>query len=360
MDVSPAKATVAPAAKAGAGAGNNMPSRSASSGYDPASAGEKAFEATHVAGIKALEDAAAGAGAAAPKADIRAMYLSADGTMVEGLENPYKLPGDIGVGLFVRGKMYDVEPHEPLGRGAYGSVYKLNFDSKSFVLKVINNKMNPNKILREIEFLIALKGKWFAVQLIAAGIRLGGDSYILYPYVEGDTLEEMLIKDGFVYGDLTPTGKKPNVQEKKDLLHIYNRLIDATYELHQMGIIHHDIKHSNIWITGDGEPFFLDFGLSAHLGERVGWRGTRGFMRMNRYRDDDRPPATANINWYALGKTLEVFNPNTRKRGHHIILERPGITNNIVKTNVLYQGGRRTRRKQYSQKKTTRRLRRKL
>jgi len=340
-----APATVAPAAKAGAGAGagNNMPSRSASSGYDPMTAAEKAFR-------KALEAHAA-----------TYFQHSADGTIIsEGRVNYYKLPGDICVGQFVKSRMYDVSPHELLGRGSFGAVYKLNFDSESFVLKVIKKDASLDLIQREIEFLIALKGKWFAVQLIAAGIIPGGNSYILYPYVEGDTLANMLLMEGFVIPDgtsLKPTGKIPNAQERKDFLHIYNRLIDATYELHQMGIIHHDIKHENIWITGDGEPFFLDFGLSAHVGARAGLRGTNGFIRMNRYRTEARPITTTDINWYALGKTLQVFNPNTAKRPHHITLQRPGITNNIAKAAVIYRGGSRTQR---SLKNQTRRcLRRK-
>lgn len=317
-----------------------------------------------VATVATVAPAAAGAGAGSPSAAAvipgRYFYPSADGTtIIESPENQYKLPGDLSIDFFVRLEMYkDYHSHQAIGRGGFGDVYKLNFPTESFVLKVINKKTRLAEIEREIGFLITLKGKWFSVQLIAAGIVPGGNSYILYPYVEGNTLDEMLIQEGFVYGDLKPTGKKPDALERKDFLHIYNRLIDATYELHQMGMIHHDIKHENIWITADGEPFFLDFGLSAHVGEPVGRRGTNGFVRRNRYRDEGKPAATANINWYALGKTLEVFNPNSAGRLHHISLQRPALTNNAAKA-VRYLGGRRTRR-QKNKKRQTRRFRRKL
>jgi len=271
------------------------------------------------------------------------------------------LPGGIPIQTFMDARNYEKSPHTMLAEAGTSKVYKLNFganDSESFVLKVIKTERMPLELLhREITILRQLKGKWFSVQLLAAAIVPDGVSYILYPYVKGKTLLDALKEAGFINEFYNPTDKIPNDDERKTFTDIYNALIDATYELHQMGIIHHDIKHDNIWITDD-KPFFLDYGFSAYVGEPTGAQGQYYFRRENRYKTyNDKPPATANIDWYALGTTFRNLNPNSTGNPLHKNLQRPNLTNNVAKA-IRYKGGRKTRGKQQRKQRKQRLTRR--
>jgi hypothetical protein len=326
-------------------------------------AGAAGAVAAGAAGAVAAGAAAAIAQPIAPNTPLY-LYPSADGlTIEEGYVNTYLLPDGTPLDRFVAGENYGNPPHELIATGGFSRVYKLNFrspayvETASFVLKILNPNTRTNSIIRETLILQQLKGKWFAAQIIAAGIIPGGESYILYPYVEGLTLRDLQEAVGVIdeYGQ--PTGAPIREDYRILFQYIYNSLIDATNELHEMGFIHHDIKPDNIWVFLSDEstrPFFLDFGLAAEIGEPTGIQGTPEFLRMSRY----KRPATANINWYALGKTFKFFNPNSAGRPLYRNLLRPNVTNNMAKA-VRYEGGGKTRGKPHK-KRMTRRFRRKL
>jgi len=328
-----------------------------------------AAAAEAAAGAAAAEAGAEGAraaGMAQPIASFNSLYMypSADGLTIEESDvNTYRLPDGTPLDRFVAGENYGNPPHELIATSNFSRVYKLHFrspayvETASFVLKILNPNTHIDSILRETYILSTLKGKWFAAQMIAAGIIPGGESYILYPYVEGLTLRDLLRVLEVTDENDQPTGNPISDDNRFLLQDMYNLLIDATYELHKMGIIHHDIKPDNIWIFMSHDsvrPFFLDFGLTAILGEPTGPQGTPEFLRMSRY----KRPATANINWYALGKTFKFFNPNRAGRRIYKNLLRPNITNNMARA-VRYEGGGKTRGKHHK-KRMTRRFRRKL
>jgi predicted Ser/Thr protein kinase len=309
------------------------------------------------AGAGAAGAAVAAAAAVAPvnPAPITPRYFfpSPDGeSIIESDVSSYRFPDGVPIQTFMAERVYGNAPHKLLGRGGYSHVYKLNFGAKSFVLKVLSYGIPLSAIHHEITILRRLKGKWFSVQIIAAGLVPRDMSYILYPFVEGQTLLELEQLLGLVDRDFNPTGKVLNEVEREAFREAYNLLIIATQQLHQMGIVHHDIKHENIWVSPDALPFFLDFGLAAFIGEPTIYQGTNGFVRDQRYIGRNAPPATADINWYALGKTFETVNPNRRGRSLHRNLQMPNLTNNVAK-GIIYEGGRRTRKqkKQKTQRK---------
>lgn len=144
-----------------------------------------------------------------------------------------------------------------LGAGGNGIAYQLTIKDTVYVLKiVIHHPAKDKPLVQEIEMLKAVKGKWFALQLLASSALLTTDSYgdaayniyMLYPYIEGNTL------DRYMNGVETD-------EEIRDKL---NDILQGLHELHEMGILHDDIKAENIWIPKDSaiKPFFLDFGGS--------------------------------------------------------------------------------------------------
>jgi predicted Ser/Thr protein kinase len=212
---------------------------------------------------------------------------------------------------FVISKSY-IE-HRVIGKGGFGKVFLLQFHEQSYVLKemIIRNDQSLLSIRNEIDVLKQVIGKWYAVQLLAAGIimdesfSLGkiGIAYILYPYIPGETLAE--------YQEII----HPEEEERA----IYSQIIEAVEQLHaEIGILHSDIKPENIWIPTDRSipPFLLDFGLVQSLQSNTARNvGTIFYWSEHRFRSKGKPQSmTPGINWLALARTLgsEITNNNAR------------------------------------------------
>lgn len=266
-------------------------------------------------------------------------FYPEDDTIGRGPANNFTFPNGTAFAEFVTSKAYEKAPHEKIGQGGYSTVYRLHFDTQDFVLKVAEESMH--ELLKEINTLIKVKNKWFAVQLIAASVYPEGKAFILYPYVEGKTFS------------LFQRYTKKDEAGIRLYRSIYNDLIDAIYELHQMGIIHHDIKPQNIWIPDVGRPFLLDFGLSEMYGTEKQMIGTPAYTNFKRWKNRARTiqkgelfqtifegtkPVTSNINWFALGRTIETFNPNNNSKNG--TLRKLGISN-AEAHRIRFGGGKR-------------------
>ncbi len=84
----------------------------------------------------------------------------------------------------------------------------------------------------------------------------GGDPYLVFEYVEGQTLADLLREKGA----LAPT----------EAVGIIGPVLDAISHAHKNGIIHRDLKPSNILINNDGVPRVMDFGISTHVSDNPG------------------------------------------------------------------------------------------
>ncbi|HEY3139342.1 MAG TPA: protein kinase [Blastocatellia bacterium] len=80
-----------------------------------------------------------------------------------------------------------------------------------------------------------------------------GQSFIAMQYVEGKTLKDLLADQPL---------------SVKNLLAISLQVADALSTAHEKGIIHRDIKSTNIMITPRGQVKVLDFGLAKLMDER--------------------------------------------------------------------------------------------
>src|SRR5262245_39611874 len=74
-----------------------------------------------------------------------------------------------------------------------------------------------------------------------------GAPYLVSDFVEGLTLADML------------TGRRLTFQEAAKLL---AEVADALQYAHSLGVVHRDVKPSNIMIRPDGSPCVMDFGLA--------------------------------------------------------------------------------------------------
>src|SRR5688572_27887480 len=84
--------------------------------------------------------------------------------------------------------------------------------------------------------------------------------------------------------------------EAADCLRVAESLAGALAFLHEQGLIHRDVKPSNVMFVG-GVPKLGDIGLVAEAGSSRSYVGTEGFV-------PQEGPGTERADLYALGKVL--------------------------------------------------------
>jgi len=148
-----------------------------------------------------------------------------------------------------------------LGSGGMGKVF-LSHDidlDRQVVLKVLNwekkhKVISTDLLLHEARLNAALHHPGIAT-VFDFGKHLG-HPYIIFEYVEGKTLRELL-----------NTRKTLTLEEISLILKPLAEAIDFA---HARGIIHRDLKPENICFAPNGEPKILDFGLAQQLAKAVG------------------------------------------------------------------------------------------
>lgn len=138
-----------------------------------------------------------------------------------------------------------------LGRGYLGIVYEAldNRTNKMLILKKLNGDYKyENTIVREASNAMILEHKNI-LKILEVG-KCGDTPYIAYQYVSGKNLEEYAEEE------------KLSVREKFLLI---KELAQALKYAHVKGIVHRNIKPSNIIIDKDKKIYLVDFGLSTDL-----------------------------------------------------------------------------------------------
>jgi serine/threonine protein kinase len=239
------------------------------------------------------------------------------------------------LGDYIRHKMYATAPI--LGKGMSGTAYRIDKDGHTFVLKHVTNPHIPvSSILHEIDMLSRVRGKWFAVQLLAAEVHRDGTAFLLFPYIPGEELFDVILP---LHQKNTPTA-----EEVANIKRISNALLEGLHELHEMGIIHRDIKPENIWVPTDPSiaPFFLDFGLSATTETPIKPAGTLEYIRPERHTTIPRIPSE-NDNYYAFSRIASHL-PRILDPTQGQLLSQNGLTRHTAR-NIRFNGGTRRRRK---------------
>ncbi|CAH0473138.1 unnamed protein product [Peronospora belbahrii] len=148
---------------------------------------------------------------------------------------------------------------ELIGEGTFGKVYKgLNIATgELFALKkiVIHSSSNTNQVTQmqklgdEIELMNNLSHKH--IVRYKGSYHTASHFYIFMEYVSGGSIASMLKQfDAF----------------SEDLIRIFTRqIVQGVEYLHQMGIIHRDIKGANVLVNEQGVAKLADFGCSKQL-----------------------------------------------------------------------------------------------
>ena len=145
---------------------------------------------------------------------------------------------------------------EEIGRGGMGRVYKAE-DTKldlTVALKMIRPEysLSPSAVERfKKEILLARSITHENVVRIYDLGEVGDVKFISMEYIKGQNLRELIHTSGKLTVETT--------------LNISTQLVEALQAAHKKGIIHQDLKSSNILIDNNGKVFITDFGLARSI-----------------------------------------------------------------------------------------------
>lgn len=198
-----------------------------------------------------------------------------------------------------------------IGAGGMSSVYLAERDAAEHgfrmqvALKVIKRGLDTDEILRrfitERRLLAGLVHPNIA-RLIDGGATDDGRPYIVMEYVDGTPVDRYC------------EARSLSVRER---LALFRGVCAAVAHAHRSLVVHRDLKPSNIFVTDDGIPKLLDFGIAKVLepeigdggagGERVAATVTAWRMMTPRYASPEQirgEPTTTATDVYSLGVVL--------------------------------------------------------
>ncbi len=162
---------------------------------------------------------------------------------------------------------------EVLGQGGMGTVY-LAWDShleRQVALKILHPFLANDLQVRErfyVEAAALAQLKHPGIMELHAIIEAQGQSILVLEYIEGDRLDSVLDRTG----PLSWTIAVP----------LFLKLLESIEHAHAHGILHRDLKTSNILVTPQGTPKLLDFGI-ARITARQGLTKTGILMGTPQY-----------------------------------------------------------------------------
>jgi len=112
----------------------------------------------------------------------------------------------------------------------------------------------------------------------------GSLCYIVMEYLQGETLDQIIKRS------------KPNGLPKNGVLNILKQMTSALEFAHQQGILHSDLKPSNIFITQQQRVKIFDFGVSRGLKQKVDEYAVQLHSDEPEYEVGGYTPAYASLN----------------------------------------------------------------
>jgi ATP/maltotriose-dependent transcriptional regulator MalT len=148
---------------------------------------------------------------------------------------------------------------EPVGRGGFGVVYRCNEPALDRVVAVKVLSSDPEDVdlehfNREQRAMGRVSGHPNIVPVLHSGVTFAGRPYIVMQYHRRDTLGAWLRGHGPL--------------DVREALAIGVRLAGALETAHRAGILHRDVKPSNVLLTAYGEPQLCDFGIARIANSR--------------------------------------------------------------------------------------------
>jgi formylglycine-generating enzyme required for sulfatase activity/tRNA A-37 threonylcarbamoyl transferase component Bud32/ribosomal protein S27E len=146
---------------------------------------------------------------------------------------------------------------ESLGHGGMGAIYKARQKqpSRLVVLKVMLNGRFASRRYRlrfEREAQAVARLKHPGIVSVYEYGEVNGQPYFTMEYVEGCNVKEYVLRHSL---------------DKRQICELLTKTCKSVAYAHQRGVIHRDIKPTNILVDGEGNPRLLDFGLARLAGD---------------------------------------------------------------------------------------------
>jgi serine/threonine protein kinase len=196
------------------------------------------------------------------------------------------LPGDVLSGRF--------ELKRIVGGGGMGAVFRAfdQRDGRIVAVKVLEKRLYADRFEREATILSELSHPGI-VRYVAHGATPSGAPYLAMEWMEGEELAHRMLRSRL---------------GAADSLRVVRRASDALAVVHARGIVHRDVKPSNLFLVG-GDPdrtTVFDFGVARLDGNGISQRGdvigTPGYMAPEQALAEDDVDARADV--FALGCVL--------------------------------------------------------
>lgn len=203
-----------------------------------------------------------------------------------------------------------------LGSGAMGAVYLARYlkNNHRVAIKIMSSAINSNASIslvsrfeREAEILKHLNNPNI-VRLFGIG-KFKGLRYYAMEVIDGDTLEAVLLRKGaFSWDETIELGKQ---------------ICNALQHAHDNGVVHRDIKLSNLMVTKQGVLKLTDFGIAKDLDGTLltGANcaiGTAAYMSPEQCRGEST--VTGKSDLYSLGVVLfELLTGKRPFRGNNAV-----------------------------------------
>jgi serine/threonine-protein kinase len=189
---------------------------------------------------------------------------------------------------------------EKLGQGSMGQVFKarqLSMD-RLVAVKVLLRRLASNpEYLKRFEREARLAARLSSNHIVQAiDVGAAGDlHYFVMEYVEGTTIKEEL--------------EKGKVYSEGAAVEIVLQVAQALEHAQRRGLIHRDVKPSNIILTRDGTAKLADLGLARQAGDRAAARAEKGVTVGTPFyiapeQIEGRVDVDSRADVYALGATL--------------------------------------------------------
>ncbi|MDR3637477.1 MAG: serine/threonine-protein kinase [Isosphaeraceae bacterium] len=149
----------------------------------------------------------------------------------------------------------------PLGEGGMGKVFlgARDGDGQQVAIKVLP----PKRAIEESNALVRFRREMDLSQRVrhpnlARTLDVGNDGdvyFMIMEYIPGESLYQVV------------KGKKGGPLRVADTARFFLKVLDGLDAAHQGGLVHRDVKPSNIMVTPDGDAKILDLGLARAMGE---------------------------------------------------------------------------------------------